>query len=76
MPASPSARDIFATKYPPAPVSSATLPSKPNKEVRYVFIPADIVAEEEWSVQIRLKVRLSPGIFVVTEMTILNGDFT
>ena len=75
MPASPAARDISPTKCPPAPVSNATLPSKPNKEVRYVFILANIVAEEEWSVQIRLKVRLSFGIFLVTEATTLSVYF-
>ena len=63
MPASPAARDISPTKGPPAPVSSATLPSKPDKEVSCLFILSGIVAEEHWSAQICKNIRLNRGFF-------------
>ena len=68
MPASPAARDISPTKGPPSPVSSATLPSKPDKEVSCLFILPGIVAEEHWSAQICKNIRLCCGIFLVTEL--------
>lgn len=45
----PAARDSSPTKCPLAPVSGATLPSRPNKGARQVFILPRIVAEKIFS---------------------------